>query len=140
MAHHSVGIKGFTLVELLIAVAIVAILTAVALPNYQDSVRKSRRADAQQLMLSIANREELYLADALSYTDAFTTLNFSSDQWTCTAAACTNSFYSVVVVLDAGPPPGYTIRATPTAASQTADGVLTLTGAGVKTRNGVTGW
>jgi type IV pilus assembly protein PilE len=39
--------KGFTLIELMIVVAVVGILAAIAYPSYQDSVRKSRRADAR---------------------------------------------------------------------------------------------
>ncbi len=55
---------GFTLVEVLIVVAIIAILVALALPNYQDSVRKARRADAQVKMMEFANiAERLYTED-----------------------------------------------------------------------------
>ncbi len=141
MQHHA-QIRGFTLIELLIVVAIVGILSAFSFSSYQNSIRKSNRADAQQLLLAIANREELYMMDALNYSNSFTSLNFTSDQWTCTSGtACINNFYTVTILLNAGPPPTYTITATPIASSsQASDGLLTLNSAGAKTLNGVSGW
>nr|CAX84063.1 type 4 fimbrial biogenesis transmembrane protein [uncultured bacterium] len=139
--HHRTLSRGFTLVELLIVLAILAILSAVALPNYQDSVRKSRRSAAQQLMVAIASREELLLLDAMSYTDSFTTLNFTQDGWSCANTTCTNSFYTVTVQPGSSAPPSFTITATPVPTSaQNSDGILTLTNTGAKTRNGVSGW
>lgn len=49
---------GFTLIELMIAVVVVAILAAVAYPNYSEQVRKSRRAEAKSLIGDAANRLE----------------------------------------------------------------------------------
>lgn len=43
--------NGFTLIELMVAVAILAIIVAVALPNYRDSVSRSRRAEVRTLLL-----------------------------------------------------------------------------------------
>ncbi|MBF0435562.1 MAG: prepilin-type N-terminal cleavage/methylation domain-containing protein [Magnetococcales bacterium] len=131
--------QGFTLVELMVVVTIISLLVAFALPSYSSSVRKSRRSDAQQLMVNMANRQEQYLMDALSYTSSLTTLNFSADSWTCTASACSNSYYSVAVAASSGPPPSYTITATPSG-SQLQDGTLTLSSTGAKTLNGVAGW
>ncbi|OZB35221.1 MAG: pilus assembly protein PilE, partial [Alishewanella sp. 34-51-39] len=45
---------GFTLIELMVVVAVIAILASIAFPAYQDSVRKSRRTEARDLLLSAA--------------------------------------------------------------------------------------
>ena len=47
-------LAGFTLIEVMIVVAIVAILSAIAFPSYQESVRKSKRADARTQLLEVA--------------------------------------------------------------------------------------
>lgn len=52
--------KGFTLIEVMIVVVIVAILAAVAIPSYQDSVRKTRRADAKEALTRIAALQERF--------------------------------------------------------------------------------
>lgn len=61
------GIKGFTIIELMIVVGIVAILVALALPSYTDYIRKAKRAEAEQLLLNWANLQEIWRANNPTY-------------------------------------------------------------------------
>lgn len=79
---------GFTLIELMIVVAIVAVLAAVALPAYQDSVRKSRRADAITRIAELQQAQERWRANNATYG---TLAN------TAVAATVTGGFYTLSV-------------------------------------------
>ncbi len=69
--------KGFTLLELMIVVAIVAILGSIALPAYQDSLRKGRRADAMTSLLQIQMQQEKWRANNPTYNSALSGLGWS---------------------------------------------------------------
>ncbi|WP_339668889.1 type IV pilin protein [Dasania marina] len=60
--------KGFTLIELMIVVAIVAILAAIALPSYQNSVQKSRRSDAKAALEIAATAQERWFFQHNGYS------------------------------------------------------------------------
>lgn len=63
-------VRGFTLVELTIAVAVVGILAAVALPSYREHVAASRRADARSALLGVAQVMERYYTERGTYVGA----------------------------------------------------------------------
>lgn len=138
---------GFTLIELMVTVAIIGILASIAYPTYQDSVMKSRRADVKGVMLGLANAMERHYTEFSSYCDA-------ADAGETIVANCgdaaiedtgtpsiytippeTATFYTVTIsVPDAS---SYTLSAVRTGAQANDHcGTLTLTQTGVK---GVTG-
>lgn len=64
--------NGFTLIELMITVAIVGILASIAYPSYLSQVRKSRRSDAVQSLAAIQQAQERYRSNNPTYTDLAT--------------------------------------------------------------------
>lgn len=118
--------SGFTLIELMIVVAVVAILAAVAFPSYQQHIRKSRRAEAQSFMLAVAGRQQQFLVDTRSYAATVAEVGI---------AVPTNvaQGYSMVLNVPAGGNT-FTLTLTPTAV-QSADacGTLAIDQGGTKT-------
>ena len=68
--------SGFSLIELMVAVAIVAIIAAIAIPTYQTQIRESRRVDAKTAVLDLAAREEKYLSLNNAYTGSPANLGY----------------------------------------------------------------
>jgi|APSaa5957512622_1039677.scaffolds.fasta_scaffold00909_14 type IV pilus assembly protein PilE len=66
--------RGFTLIELIIALAIVALLAAVALPSYESQLIQTRRSDGTTALTSFAQRMERYFLEQGSYSGATTSL------------------------------------------------------------------
>ncbi|HEU0220457.1 MAG TPA: type IV pilin protein [Gallionella sp.] len=122
-------IKGFSLIELMIAVVIVGILAAIAVPSYQNYVVKSNRAAAQAFMVDAASREKQYLLDARSYLSVANNAGFTA--LGMTVPTDVSRHYGIAIVAVASPP-SFTITATPTSSQQTSDGALTLTSDGTK--------
>lgn len=70
----SITQNGFTLIEVMITVSIVAILVALAIPSYTHYVRKANRGEAQELLLNWSNNQEIWRASHTTYADEATTL------------------------------------------------------------------
>ncbi|WP_235548620.1 type IV pilin protein [Noviherbaspirillum sp. Root189] len=62
------GSNGFSLIELMVTVAIVGILSAIAYPSYRDHVVKTNRTSAENVMLQLANKQEQYRLDKREYS------------------------------------------------------------------------
>jgi type IV pilus assembly protein PilE len=118
--------NGFTLIEVLITVAMVAILTAIALPSYTKYIIRSKRSAAQSQMMDIANRQQQFLLANRSYADAATLANSGY-----ALPADVSANYGYGITLSTTAVPGFTLTFTPTGA-QASDGTLTLTSEGVK--------
>lgn len=84
---------GFTITEILIAVTILSILVAVALPSYQNQMQKARRNEGQSLLLDVAARQEQFHGDNRTFTDDMTQLGYTTDP-----AISENGNYSVDTV------------------------------------------
>lgn len=118
--------QGFSLVELMIVIAIIGILTAIVLPSYQGYILRANRSPAQSLMTEIAGRQGQYLLDNRSYATSLTALNV-------TTPSDVSANYTISIATADGPP-SFTLTATPVG-KQVDDscGTLTLDSVGAKT-------
>jgi len=116
--------SGFTLIELMVVVAIIGILAAIAIPAYQDSTRKANRADAQITLSRLATLQERYFFRTNQYTGDFNVL-ISGVPNNTTSITSDEGFYTVALTATAST---WSLTATgPVAqANCTACGSLTL--------------
>lgn len=129
------GTRGFTLVELMIVVAIVGIIFAIALPSYGRYVLRAHRADGQGMLLDIAAREERFLAQNNTYTTIITAggLNLG-------AAISPEGYYNLGVAPCAGGVIAncYLITATATGSQATDAECATITYSSLGVKGGTT--
>lgn len=96
--------KGFTLIELMIAIVIIGILAAIAYPTYTEQVRKSRRADATGALLGLAGALERRYTENGNYCDVGGTggANTCGTPGTNDTGTPASTFYSATSPVDGG--------------------------------------
>ena len=70
--------KGFTLIELMIVIAIIGILAAVAIPSYQNYTKRAKASEAKVMLDAIRTHQESYRAENNKYVDTLATIGFST--------------------------------------------------------------
>ncbi|MCB1672046.1 MAG: type IV pilin protein [Gammaproteobacteria bacterium] len=143
--------QGYTLIEILIVVAILGILAAVAIPSYQNSVLTSNRSVAHAALLDLANRQEQFYLDNRTYSTDLTDLGYPAamvfsnsgssavainDNHSLVASTSTERLYFVQI--DAGNATTFALSAVPqlTQAGDSECGTLGLSSTGVKAETG----
>lgn len=122
--------SGFTLIELMVVVAIIGIIAAIALPAYGQYVIRGNRSAAQAQMMDIANRQQQFLITSRSYVDK---AGLVATGYALPADVASKYTYDIAV--GSGAVPSYTLTFTSTG-TQASDGNLDLTSEGVKTPAG----
>ena len=115
---------GFTLIEMMVTVMVVAILASIAVPGFLQQVRKGRRSSAKATMMDIANREQQYLLASRTYADTPTLIATGY-----AIPSDVGTYYTWAVTVNNTTVPTFVITFTAVGA-QAVDGPLTLDQAG----------
>jgi type IV pilus assembly protein PilE len=108
------GSSGFTLIELMMTVAIAAVLVTIAYASYSSQIRKSRRTEAKTALMDLAGREERLYSTTNAYSSTFSDLGY-------TGSVIGNGYYQAQISnVTAGPPATFTLTATPVAGTSQA--------------------
>ncbi|MBK8889101.1 MAG: type IV pilin protein [Dechloromonas sp.] len=109
--------RGFTLIEVMIVVAILGVIAAIAFPSYMESVRKSRRADAKSALMAASQAMEKYFTERQTYATATLGSNATDVYPTTSPDGYYTLSFSVASTASA-----YSLQAAPTAGKgQTSD-------------------
>ncbi|NCF14737.1 MAG: prepilin-type N-terminal cleavage/methylation domain-containing protein [Gammaproteobacteria bacterium] len=140
---HKRGQFGFSLIELMIVVAIVAIISAFAYPSYQRYVIKAKRSVAQNALLQVADRQQQFFMDNKRFAADLTDLGFGANPYVVgddgapTVATDTEAVYSLSLSNVAATT--WTVTAAPLHGQLSRDtycGSLSITQAGTKGKTG----
>ncbi|MCF6438269.1 type IV pilin protein [Pseudoalteromonas luteoviolacea] len=120
--------SGFTLIELVIVVAIVGILATLAYPNYSSYIKRGARTDAMTILLDAANKQEQYFVDNREYASKLEDIGVPTTS--------ENGYFNISVSVSSG---GYTLTATAAGGPVQGDlecSSLSVNNLGIKTVTG----
>lgn len=134
---------GFTLLELMITVAIIGILAAIAIPNYNTYVLRGNRTVAKTILAEVASRQENFFTDRKTYATTLSALGYPADTFYFgksgnPSSSSTGALYAIT--LPAAAATSFTVIATAQPGSAQANDTqcasLSLTNTGVKSATG----
>jgi type IV pilus assembly protein PilE len=103
--HTKTGYAGFSLIELMVAIAVLAVIVAIALPSYNNYVLRSARAEAKTALSNLASIQEQFFLNSKSYTN-IGTLGFptstENDKYTISIPTLTATTYTLRAVPQGG--------------------------------------
>lgn len=100
-------VRGFTLVELMMVIAVIGILAAIAVPQYNEYLRRAKRTAAKSHLIDISSRQQQYLLDRRQYAASVADLGM-------TTPTDVSDSYTITIVPTAPPaPPAFVVSATP---------------------------
>lgn len=125
--------RGLTLIELVIALVVVAILTSIALPGYRKYVQRAAREAAQAQLMELVGLQEKIFLNSNAYTDKVSSAydGSSSGGLGVTGGTSRDGRYTISATVDGA---SFTLEATPVAGgTQAGDGVLKVSSEGTRT-------
>lgn len=99
--------RGFTLVELTIVVAVIGLLAALAIPQFQNFLKKAKAVEGETALSEVRRLEEHYFSENLQYSSTLSTIGFNPIP--------PLKYYSVAIQLNGAGPPPFMYQATATA-------------------------
>ena len=132
--------SGFTLIEILITVAIIGIVAAIAVPGYTQYITKANRTDAMNFLSEVAGEQQRYFSQNNVYASDMSDLGYGGDE----TYGSPEGHYVISITVPASPAPAtsYTLSATPATDGRQADDaeceVFTLSSNGLKANTGGT--
>lgn len=127
-------VQGFTLIEMIIVVAVIGILSAIAMPMYRDYVVRANRSDAKVALAAVALAQERYYSINNRYSSSLASLGIGTMMGVNNSGLTANGFYAIAITAP-NPTASYLLTATPQSKSgQNTDkcNVLTLNSSGAK--------